>query len=58
MNNDPVDIRACIIALLTGLEIQNIESFMSRLSEANCRLLGEAYASGAKAAILRGDTNE
>ena len=37
------DMAACLRALLTGLEIENIEKFMSRLSVENCIKLGAAY---------------
>jgi hypothetical protein len=40
---DTDTLKHCIFSLLTGLEIQNIDSFMERLTPANCLKLGRAY---------------
>lgn len=45
---DGKDYKACLIELLIGLEVQNIDFFMSRCTETNCRLLGEAYVAAVK----------
>lgn len=40
--------RDCIEALLIGLEINNKEAFMRKLSPTNCLKLGRAYMDGVK----------
>lgn len=48
MKLDNDTLKHCIFSLLTGLEIQEIDLFMKRLSPANCLKLGRAYAQAAR----------
>ena len=55
MELDNDTLKKCIFNLLTGLEIQDIDSFMKRLTPDNCLKLGQFYMQGVKEKIKEKD---
>ena len=52
MKLDNDTLKHCIFSLLTGLEIQDVDLFMERLSPANCLKLGRAYAQASRGKVV------
>ena len=53
MKLDNDTLKHCIFSLLTGLEIQDVDLFMERLSPANCLKLGRAYAQASRGKVVK-----
>ena len=58
MELDNDTLKHCIFSLLTGLEIQNIDLFMERLSPVNCIKLGRAHAQAVRGKIVGRETRK
>ena len=52
MELDNDTLKHCIFSLLTGLEVQNIDLFMERLSPTNCLKFGRAHAQAVRGKIV------
>ena len=53
MKLDNDTLKHCIFSLLTGLEIQDVDLFVERLSPANCLKLGRAYAQASSRKVVK-----